>query len=127
MKNLTSLLLYGLLTWIVPFVVAFAFYDQQGQLATSYGLFKCVMTVVSGLTGCIALYRYFGRVDGNFVRIGWLTGLVWLAINLVLDLAVLVPMSGMSLSQYFTTIGLGYLLIPTICVTGGMLLARKTA
>lgn len=122
MKHPVRLLLLGLLTWTVPFVVAFAFYDRQGQLATSYGLFKSTMVVVSGLTGCFALYRYMSKIETGFIRHAWIAGLVWLALNLLLDILILIPMSGMSFKEYLTTIAPGYLLIPVICVSGGMLM-----
>ena len=123
MKNTVRLFWFGFITWLIPFVVAFAFYNRQGELTTSIGLFKSVMVLVSGVTGCMLLYRYLSRVS-NPAREGWKTGLVWLAINILLDLAILIPMSGMSLRDYVTTIALGYLLIPVICVTGGLLSAR---
>lgn len=125
MKNPVRLLLFGLLTWIVPFVVAFAFYDQHGQLATSKELFKSTMIVVSTLTGCFSLYKYLGNFNSGFARQGWIAGLVWVAMNLVLDLLILVPMSGMTVSYYFISIGMGYVVIPTICVMGGMLAERS--
>ena len=127
MKNSLRLFLFGVLTWIVPFVVAFGFYDRQGQLATSYALFKSTMIVVSSLTGCFALYKYFGRVESGHARHGWIVGVVWLAINLLLDLVILIPMSGMGLAEYFLSIGLGYIVIPVICVTGGMMVERNNA
>ena len=119
--------MFGVLTWLVPFVVAFGFYDRQGQLATSYALFKSVMIVVSSLTGCFALYKYFGQIVSDYTRQGWIVGLVWLVINLLFDIAILIPMSGMGIAEYFLSIGLGYIVIPVICVTGGMMVERNNA
>ncbi len=46
-------------------------------------------------------------------------------ISIVLDLAVLLPMSGMAIVPYFTDIGLRYLIIPIITVGMGYLLESK--
>jgi hypothetical protein len=125
-KNKTlRIVALGILIWIVPFVVAFGFYDRSGQLTTSYGLFKCVMIVVSSMTSSYALLRHYKFVRQNFFREGLLTGFSWLVINLLLDLVVLVPISKMSYESYFSTIGLGYLQIPIICFMTGLLLERQ--
>lgn len=124
MNRSVRLVLYGLLTWAVPFVVSFGFYDSEGQLTASYGLFKSTMVAVSALTGCFALYKYLSNVTAGFSRQGWICGITWLAINFLLDMAVLIPMSGMSMVDYTMNITPGYLVIPAMCVTGGILVDR---
>ena len=125
-KNKTlRIVALGILIWIVPFVVAFGFYDRSGQLTASYGLFKCVMIVVSSMTSSYALLRHYKFVRQNFFREGLLTGFLWLVINILLDLIALVPISKMSYESYFSTIGLGYLQIPIICFMTGLLLERQ--
>jgi hypothetical protein len=124
-NKILRIVLLGALVWVVPFVVAFGFYDRSGQLTVSYGLFKCVMIVVSSLTSCYALLRHYKFIRQDFFRQGLVTGLLWLVINLLLDLFILVPMAKISFGTYFTTIGLGYLQIPVICFTVGLLLERQ--
>jgi hypothetical protein len=119
------LIVLGFITWLVPFIAAFGFYDRTGNLNVSYGLFKCVMIVVSSLTGMWMLIYHMDFVHKNFVREGLITGISWLVINYLLDLVILVPMSGMSIGQYFMTIGLGYLQIPVVCLAVGMIVQRK--
>ena len=123
-KSLRILLL-GFITWLVPFVVSFGFYDRSGNLNVAYGLFKCVMVVISAITGMWALMYHMNSVRTRFIREGLITGFSWLLINYLLDVFILVPMSGMSLGQYFMTVGLGYLQIPVICVAVGVIVQRK--
>jgi hypothetical protein len=128
MKNRSiRLIVLGFITWLVPFILSFGFYDRTGNLNVSYGFFKSVMIVVSSLTGMWMLIYHLNFIHKNFVREGFITGISWLAINYLLDLLVLVPMSGMSVGQYFLTIGLGYLQIPVICLAVGMIVQRKTS
>lgn len=108
------LTLLGLLTWIVPFVVSFIFYDRTGNLNVSYGLFKCVMVVVSSFIGMYALAYHLRYISSKLFREAVIAGLTWFFINIFLDIIILIPMSGMSYGQYLTTIGIGYLQIPVI-------------
>jgi hypothetical protein len=129
MKRNKTLRLYvlGFITWLIPFVISFAFYDRTGNLNVNYGLFKCIMVVTSSLTGMYVMMYHFKYVNSSYFREGVIAGLLWLVINILLDLVILVPMAGMTLTSYFTTIGLGYLQIPIICIAVGTILQRKVA
>lgn len=104
--------LTGLIVWLVPFLVAIPFYTPAGELRTDIFLFKTVMRLVSAPLGLGLLSYHLRRLPGNYLRGGLVAGLVWLVINWALDFAVLLPLSGMSLSDYFVQIGLGYLVMP---------------
>ncbi|MEQ8424378.1 MAG: hypothetical protein RIA63_06690 [Cyclobacteriaceae bacterium] len=127
MKNNLKWLGYGFLTWLVPFIVAFGFYDQQGNLQTSYGLFKSTMIVVSSIIGSYILFLFFKQAQNDFVRKAVAFGVFLLLINWILDFLILIPMSKMSFSEYFQTIGLAYLQIPVYTITIGLILNRKLA
>ena len=118
-------LFYGFISWLVPLVLSFGFLDQTGQFRTDIRFFKSVMFVTATVTAALLLVSYFKRVKGGHVREGLLLGLLWLAMNIVLDLAVLVPMTGMSLRDYFVQIGFGYLAIPVITLLVGKVLADQ--
>ena len=117
--------LYGLLSWAVPFVAAFAFFDATGQLAIPEPLFKSLMVVIGGAVGAVLLVLAFRRTQAS-IRSGLAIGTLWLAINLALDLVVLVPMSGTSVPDYLSDIGLRYLMIPIMAVAMGAV-ARRAA
>ena len=113
----------GFLSWLVPFVVSFLFFDRTGQLLIDRPLFKSIMVVVGGGIGTWLLAVAFRRMTPSW-RTGLTLGGFWLAINLALDLAVLVPFTKMPLALYFTDIGLRYLLIPIIATAMGIVAAR---
>ena len=123
MKSMGKALLFGVLTWLVPFVVAVFFYTQEGQLRIDIFLFKSIMIVVGAVTGALFLSLYFRKVTQHYYREGILLGLIWLAINWALDFGVLIPMSGMDVGTYATQIGLRYLIIPVFSVTVGCALS----
>lgn len=127
MQSIGKALLFGMLTWLVPFVVAIFFYTKEGQLRIDIFLFKSIMIVVGSLAGAMFLSLYFRRVTKRYRREGVLIGLSWLAINWVLDAGVLIPMSGMGLGAYVEQIGLRYLIIPVFSVTVGFSLSYQAA
>jgi len=115
--------LYGALSWLVPLVASFLFFDRTGQLLIERPLFKSLMVVVGGGVGAFLLAIAFRGIAPSW-RTGLALGLTWLAINLALDLAVLVPFTKMPLALYFTDIGLRYLLLPIIAVAMGSVAGR---
>lgn len=117
--------LFGLLTWLIPFVVGFLFYSPKGQLVINALVFKAIMIVVGSITGAVLLVVYFGKIDKNYLSEGIITGAAWFALNILLDLLILVPMSKMVVGTYFAQIGGQYLTIPTISIAMG--LVAKTA
>jgi len=122
MKSIKKTLIYGLLTWLIPFIIAIPFYSRDGQPLIDIFLFKTIMIVVSSIAGAIFLILYFKKVTEDYLREGLVIGLIWLAINWILDFIVLIPMAKMDIGTYFAQIGLRYLTIPIFSITIGFLL-----
>ena len=116
--------LYGLASWAIPFVVSVLFFGPSGQLMVPLPLFKSTMVVVGGGVGAALLVAAFRRVLPSTAN-GLVVGLYWLAINIALDLLILVPMAGMPIQEYFFDIGLRYLLMPIMSTAMGHLAARR--
>ncbi len=116
---------YGFLAWLIPFVAAFAFYTREGKLAVDIHLFKSIMIVIGSAFASYLLIRYFKKTESGFLREGIVVGIVWLLVSIILDLLILLPMSGMSVPDYFAQIGLRYLAIPAMSVAVGTALANK--
>jgi hypothetical protein len=125
MKKFLKNLLFGFMAWLIPFVAAFFFYSREGKLAIDQLLFKNIMVVVGSITGAILLILYFKKINQDYLKEGVMVGIIWLAVNLILDLLVLIPMSGMTVSSYFPRIGLGYLAIPAMAIAVGAALGNK--
>jgi uncharacterized membrane protein YpjA len=54
-----------------------------------------------------------------FLHEGVIIGIAWLAINWLLDIMILLPLSGMTINTYFAQIGLRYLVIPFMSIAIG--------
>ncbi len=119
MKLTLRLILPGLLIWVIPFLVGFFFYDANGKLATDIFLFKSVMIITLVVVVSYASIRSFRRVDSNYTKHALISGLVWMALLLLLDIVILIPMSGMTGQEYIFQIGLRYLIVPIISTTYG--------
>jgi uncharacterized membrane protein YpjA len=118
-------LLYGFLAWLIPFVASIFFYTKDGGLSIDIFLFKTIMIIVGSISGAILLISYFKKINIGYLKEGIYVGITWFVINILLDLFVLIPMSGMAISDYFLQIGLRYLVMPVMSIMVGIALENK--
>ncbi|MDH3498300.1 MAG: hypothetical protein OER21_16205 [Gemmatimonadota bacterium] len=115
--------LYGLVVWLVPFVVAFAIFPLR---ESARPLFESIMPVAIA-AGTVTLgVMYFRRVRVGLVREGLLLGGLWFAISVLIDAPLMLlggPMQ-MSASQYVADIGVTYVMIPVITLGLGLVRHR---
>ncbi len=71
------------------------------------------------------IISYFKKINADYFKEGIIVGSTWFGINILLDLLVLIRMSGMSIADYFTQIGLMYLAIPAMNIAVGTALENK--
>jgi hypothetical protein len=109
----------------LPLLFSFALVDPSGQLVVPQPLFKSLLVVVSGGAGAILLAFAFKYLTPS-LNAGAILGCCWFVINVALDMAILIPMTGMSLVTYVYDIGLRYLLIPITAATMGLVAERPT-
>ena len=119
-------ILYGILVWLVPFIIAIPFYSPDGTLLIDVHFFKTIMIVTGGAIGAILLIRLFSEISDRYVRNGWIIGAIWLIINWILDLGILLPLNGMDISTYVGEIGLRYLMILIMSVMAGYIAENAT-
>jgi len=112
-------ILYGILVWLVPFIIAIPFYSPEGTLLVDEHFFKTIMILAGGVIGAVLLIRLFLQISDHYVRKGWMIGGIWLFINWFLDLGILLPLNGMDIPTYFGQIGLRYLMILIMSVMAG--------
>jgi len=126
MKNyIIKGIVFGVISWLVPFVLSFGFYKPGGELAIDYDLFKSIMVVVSSATGIVLLALYAKHFEVDTMTRSVLTGCLWFAINIFLDVIILIPMSSMSYQSYFYSIGIRYLTIPIFSIGVGYILKKR--
>lgn len=116
-----QILLFSFLTWLVPFLVAIPFYSPEGSLIVEEALFKSIMVVVGAAVGVLLLVRLFSRISSNYVQTGAVTGIVWLLMNIVLDLVVLVGLMQMDPLVWLMGIGVRYLVMPMFAAGAGVI------
>ena len=100
----------GVLSWAVPFFLSFLLFPLK---RVNQPLFSNIMAVIVLLTAGMLLRVYF-RGRAVFRGEAVLTGMLWLAINLILDYPMFAhgPMR-MTIGHYYSEIGFAYLLFPT--------------
>ena len=118
-------LLYGFLAWLIPFVASIFFFTKDGGLSIDIFFFKTIMIIVGSISGAILLISYFKKINIGYLKEGIYIGITWFVINILLDLLVLIPMTGMAISDYFLQIGLRYLVMPVMSIMVGVSLENK--
>ena len=109
MNKNKKILFYGLLTWIVPFVVALLFIDQNGVYRIDILFFKSIMVVTGALTGIYLLVKYFRDIKTDYIREAANVGVAWFGINIILDLIMVkTGIFNMTYINYLTQIGFTY-------------------
>ncbi|WMW24000.1 hypothetical protein RE474_07775 [Methanolobus sediminis] len=127
MNKYLKMVLYGSIVWLVPFIISFAFVDRQGNFTIDETFFKSIMVVTGALVGVVLAVRYFRDVETNYVNGGIVLGVIWLVINLALDLSMVYGgFFQMSVTQYFTDIGMRYLSMPIYTIGMGCALMQKS-
>lgn len=126
MNKYAKMVLFGFILWLVPFITGFLFVDRTGNFLIPETFFKSIMIVEGSLIGVILAVRYFRDINVDHVKEGIILGMVWLVINLTLDLGmVFAGFFPLSVVQYFTDIGLRYLTMPIYIIGLGLALERK--
>ena len=127
MNKYLKMVLYGLILWLVPFIVSFAFVDSQGNFTIDETFFKSIMVVTGALVGVVLTVRYFRDVETDYVNEGIVLGLIWLVINLGMDLSMVFGgFFQMTVAEYFTDIGMRYLAMPIYTIGIGYALIQKS-
>jgi hypothetical protein len=124
MKSIKKALILGFFSWLVPFLFSFLFFSPKGELLINQLLFKNIMIVTASYISALLIIKYFKTVEKNYIKEGIMLGVLWLVINLVLDMVTLVPM-GKPLMVYLPQIGLGYLMIPAMTILAGKILENR--
>ena len=125
MNKYLKICLFGFLIWLIPFIVSFLIF---GLHEDHRSLFESIMAVAVTLSVVIFSIIYFKTVGKGYIKEGVIIGMIWLIINLIIDLIIMVllesPMQ-MSIDDYMMDIGLTYMVIPVITIGFGMILEKR--
>ena len=119
-----KVILLGFFVWLVPFIVSFFMYPLK---TTGNPLFESVMPVIITLITVVLAGIYLKNAEGDLLREGILIGVIWFLMSVIIDLFLFLPPSPMqmSITGYFTDIGITYLIIPIITIGMGYLTGKK--
>ncbi|UKS27937.1 hypothetical protein LOZ80_03015 [Paenibacillus sp. HWE-109] len=124
-RQFWKLLLFGFLTWLIPLIFSFFFYNKEGQLSIDFTFFKTLLIVFGALVGSPLLAIYFIKVKSNYIRHGIWLGVIWFVMNITLDALVLLPWLKISFLNYMGQIGLRYLSMPIMSLAVSSLLHKR--
>lgn len=100
-SGVATLVGFGAVTWLVPFLAAALLMDRSGAPRIPVDLFKSLMVVVGAAVGAWCLIQV-RRSRTDVRRPGWQTGGAWLVINVALDVAILLPLTDMRLGDWWS-------------------------
>lgn len=115
----------GFLTWLIPFVASLPFFDQNGELVGDIFTFKATMSLLYTAVSVFFIVLVLRDKETDFFTAGLVLGLVWTALNLVMDLIVLVGLFGNEPATWFWQTGVGYFNMIPLGLAIGWLLATK--
>ena len=127
MKVFAKIAVYGFIAWLIPFILSIPFFTPDGRLTVDEHLFKSIMIIVGTLTAGLLLVDIFKDVKKEQIQEGFVIGIIWYVMNILLDVIILLPMSGMPFSQYYAEIGMRYLAMPimSICMGAAIQVSKK--
>ncbi len=124
MNKYLKIILFGVLVWLVPFVVSFFIYPLK---TSENPLFESIMSLILTVIVVVLAYFYLKTLESNFIKEGVTIGTAWFVINIAIDLVMFLPPSPMQMSlvNYLMDIGITYLIIPVVTIGMGCLAANK--
>jgi hypothetical protein len=121
--NYRTAVAYGAAIWAFVFVIAILAFPLR---ANERPLFESIMPVALVLAVTVASARYLRNVGERQLAVAVRVGLVWLAVNLLIDaLAFSSGPMRMSFIDYLKDIGVTYLIIPIIPIGFGYALEKS--
>jgi len=121
MRSLKKAVAYGILLWLLPFIVSLVIYPIHGS---DRPLFESIMPVVLAFFCVVFALGYFRHVGKNHAKEGLYLGILWLVISIVIDFVVFLQFFQLTLANYMSDIGLVYLMYPVITAGIGHALQR---
>lgn len=119
------ILLSGIITWLVPFLLAFILLRSGSASPLDAYLVENLIVVISAAVIAGLFILYFKTVYNEFFRQSIIVGVSWLVINWVLDLVIYLPLSRMDIPMYLAQGGIRYLTILIMTATVGYLVELK--
>lgn len=126
MNKFLKIIFFGILAWLIPFLISILFVDMEGNFIIPQTFFKSIMIVVGSLVAVMLAVKYYKNIKNDFLQEGIILGIIWFIISIALDLVMVFSnFFQMTVLEYFTDIGLRYLCIPIFTIGLGYALNQK--
>lgn len=121
--------LYSFLTWLIPFLLSFLFFNKNRKLVVREMVFKTYMILIGGITTAFMLMLSFKEyIDSDDysiqdidIGLSLVIGFTFLAVNLLLDVFTIMKMAKQSFKDYMLLVGLRYVPMVAYSVAMGMI------
>ena len=104
----TRIVLFGFLIWFVPFFAGWFMVDETGQFRMEVSTAKTIFMLIGAVLGAFLIVRLFRLIDGDYWRWAWIIAVVWMVMSWALDIAILLPLSGETVGEWFPATGARY-------------------
>lgn len=114
--KLLKLIGFGLIVWLIPTLIT---------LLVSYlkiiNYFDVISAVAIAVTVIVFSYLYFKNIEANLVKEGFILGIVWLLLSIILDIVLIfLGINQLSLMEYAYYVVPLYIIIPAITIGFGL-------
>ncbi|MGB9979076.1 hypothetical protein [Methanobacterium sp.] len=121
MNKNSKIINYGLLVWLIPSLITVTLASF-----VAVNIFEVISGVAIALTVIVFSYLYFGGITENFIKEGFLIGIIWLIISIILDIIlIMLGISQLSLTGYLMYVAPLYIIIPAITIGLGLYLNQR--
>jgi len=123
MNKNVKIVLFGVLLWLIPFLVSLVVFPLK---ESNRALFESIMPLVLTIVAIKLSYYYLRKIRTGYLKEGLMIGLIWYIMMVAIDLIMFLPQSPMhmNLTDYMMDIGITYLIVPVI-TTGMAYLAQS--
>jgi len=116
--------IFGVIVWLIPFASGFFVIDQSGNFTVDIFIAKSMFLLIGNLVGAVLIFVLFSSIKGRYIASGVAIGVIWMIINWLLDILVLLRLSGDTISAWFGSVGVRYFSMLIMAVLVGAI-ARK--
>ena len=116
LKNILKIIVLGFIVWLIPTIITYITSFTSGLY-----LFDIISALSIAITVIVFSYLYFKKVNSHYIREGFIIGVVWLLISIVLDIIlVLMGITKLTLTQYAVFVAPSYIIIPAVTIGFGL-------
>lgn len=116
LNKILKIIGFGFIIWLIPTLATLSVTYLE---AMNY--FDVVTSVSIAVTVIALTYLYFRDIHENYIKEGIISGVIWLAISIILDVVLIfLGVNKVSLMEYVIYIAPIYIIIPAITIGLGL-------